>query len=190
MRKRDRQATLNRKPPNSRLAEKLSIQGRPSVVRIGLEGLQVHFWKGSEAGSGGRHSRVLPGFPVRRCWLRRRFRLRSFSRRTGPVRWILKARTERPIASSNPSEPRRRIRISTQCSRLSIADSDGLVWIERRSANFGPGPCGSGLRAARAAPQLPGSRNCFITQHRGAQEVRCAGAGDARSEWRLSCPQL
>lgn len=135
----------------------------------------MYFWKGNEAGSGGRHSRVLPGFPVRRCWLRRRFRLRSFSRRTGPVRWILKARTERPIASLNPSEPRRRIRISTQCSRLSIADSDGLVWTERRSANFGPWPCGSGLRAARAAPQLPGSRHCLVTPHRGVREVRCTG---------------
>ena len=156
MRKRDRQAILNRKPPNSRLAEKLSIQGRPSVVRIGLEGLQVYFWKGSEAGSGGRHSRVLPGFPVRRCRLcrrppcdrrfsgrgaarathfRRRLRLRSFLRRLCPVHRILKAMAERPTAISNPSEPRRRTRFSPQCSGLSIADSHGPAWTERRSAN-------------------------------------------------------
>ena len=113
-------------------------------------------------------TRTVPG---RRC----RLRLRSFLRRLCPIHRILKAIAERPTARSNSSESRHRLRFSPQCSRLSIADSRGLAWIERRSANFGSGPYGSGLCAARAAPRLPGSRHCLVTQHRGVREARCTG---------------
>ena len=52
-----------------------------------------------------------------------RLRLRSFLLRLCPVHRILKALAERPTASSNPSEPRRRTWFNPHCSRLSIADS-------------------------------------------------------------------
>ena len=59
-------------------------------------------------------------------------RLRS--RRIILTRWMLQARAERPTASSNPSEPRSRIRFNPRCSSLLVADSASECFL--RAASF------------------------------------------------------
>ena len=93
------------------LAENLSIQGVPSRA-----------WSGS-----GIRSQVSGGNAARAAHfrLRRRSRLRPFPRMFSPSRWMLRATTERPTASSNQSGPRSRTLSNPQCSGLLCARSEG-----------------------------------------------------------------